>query len=204
MKRSRVVWFVLLAMGLGWANPAGAEVTIGKEAPAFAAKGSDGKEYRLADLRGKFVVLEWFNKGCPFVQKHYESGNMQKLQETYGQKGVVWLSIVSSAKGKEGFMTPHDAARVRADWKIKSAATLLDPRGQVGRLYEAKTTPHMFLIDPKGVLVYKGAIDSKNTTDADDIPASKNYVSAALDEALAGKPIAATDTKPYGCSVKYK
>ena len=185
------------------AGLANAAPEIGKPAPVFTGKGSDGQEYRLAEYKGKFVVLEWYNKDCPFIHKHYDSGNMQKLQEKYGQKGAVWFEIASNASGKEGYMTPEEARANRGKVGSKALATLLDSNGDIARLYSAKTTPHMFIIDPKGVLVYQGAIDDHNSADADDIPKSKNYVAAALDEAMAGKPVTVSSTHPYGCSVKY-
>ena len=181
-----------------------AAISVGKSAPDFVGKGSDGKEYRLADYKGKFVVLQWYNRDCPFIHKHYDSGNMQKLQDAYGKKGVVWFEIISSAPGTEGYLTAAEAQANRGESGTKSLATLLDPEGVVGRLYGAKTTPHMFIIDPNGDLIYQGAIDDHNSTDADDIPQSKNYVALALDQAMAGKPIATPSTRPYGCSVKYR
>jgi hypothetical protein len=180
-----------------------AEARIGGKAADFSLPASDGKTYRLADNGGKFVVLEWFNVGCPFSRKHYEGGNMQSLQKIYTNKGVVWYSICSSAQGKQGYLTASEAAKNRRDDKVHSTATLLDPEGQVGRLYGAKTTPHLFIINPAGVLIYAGAIDDHNSADLADIPQSKNYVAQALDEALAGKPISTPNTRPYGCSVKY-
>jgi peroxiredoxin len=187
--------------------PAGlalAALPVGKAVPDFSAKGSDGKEYRLADYRGKFVVLQWYNRDCPFIHKHYDSGNMQKLQETYGKKGVIWFEIASSAPGTQGYLTAEEAQANRGKSGTRSLATLLDPDGNIGHLYGAKTTPHIFIIDPKGVLIYQGAIDDHNSTDAEDILNSKNYVAAALDEALAGKPVTVASTRPYGCSVKYR
>ena len=177
---------------------------VGRAAPYFMAKGSDGKDYRLSDYSGKFVVLEWYNKDCPFIRKHYASGNMQKLQNTYAKKGVIWFEIVSSAPGGQGYVTAAEAQANRAKVGSKALATLLDPEGKIGRLYAAKTTPHMFIINSQGILIYEGAIDDHNSTEAEDIPESKNYVAAALDEALAGKPVTISSTRPYGCSVKYK
>ncbi len=188
-----------LAVGLSHA-----EVEPGHQAPDFALGAADGKTYHLSDFKGKYVVLEWFNKDCPFTRKHYDSGNMQRLQETYRKKGVDWLSICSSAPGQQGFLTKADAVKQRIDDKVQSTATLLDPEGKVGRLYGAKTTPHMFVINPKGTLIYDGAIDNNDSPDPGDIPKSKNYVAMALDNALAGKPVEPSSTKPYGCSVKYK
>jgi peroxiredoxin len=188
-----------LMSGIAWAEP-----TIGKPALAFSGHGSDGKTYNLADFQGKFVVLQWYNPRCPFVRKHYDSGNMQKLQEQYAAKGVVWFEIDSNAPGKEGYMVAKEAQVMREREKTKSLATLLDPDQKIASLYEAKTTPHMFVIDPKGVLIYKGAIDDHNSADPADIPKSTNYVAQALDQAMAGKKVSTPSTAPYGCSVKYK
>jgi peroxiredoxin len=192
---------VLLMMSAGLALAAAG---VGKAAPDFTGKGSDGKAFKLADYKGKFVVLQWYNRDCPFIHKHYDSGNMQKLQEAYGKKGVVWFEIISSAPGTEGYLTAEAAQANRNKSGTKSLATLVDPEGIIGRLYGAKTTPHIFIVDPKGILIYQGAIDDHNSADAEDIPKSKNYVSAALDEALAGKPVTVASTHPYGCGVKYK
>ncbi len=197
-------WLFLSVLGFGIADTASAAVKVGAAAPDFSLSAQDGSRVSLSSFRGKYVVLEWFNKGCPFVRKHYDSGNMQKLQEAYGTKGVVWLSIASSAKGKEGYMSAEETAKLRGEWKIKSTATLLDPVGKAGRLYGAKTTPHMFIIDPAGKIIYQGAIDSTVSVDPEDIPKSTNYVSEALNAALAGQPVKASSTKPYGCSVKYE
>src|SRR6202158_266721 len=153
-----------------------AALDIGKPAPNFTGKGSDGKEYRLAEYKGKFVVLEWYNRDCPFIHKHYDSGNMQRLQEKYGSKGVIWFEVASNAPGKEGHMTPAEAQANREKVGSKAVATLLEPDSDIARLYSAKMTPHMFVIDPKGGLIYQGAIDDHNSADPDDIPKSKNYV----------------------------
>ena len=199
MKRSLLALTMsLLAVSSVFADP-----TIGKAAPDFTATDSRGKTQSLSAYKGKFVVLEWTNHGCPFVHKHYDSGNMQKLQETYTGKGVVWLSVISSAEGKEGYVTPADAEKERAEYKSKATAIILDPKADLARLYIAKTTPHMFIINPEGNLIYMGAIDNKPSTDAADIPSSINYVSQALDAALAGKSVKTASTKSYGCSVKY-
>ncbi len=176
----------------------------GQPAPVFSGTGTDGKTYNLADYQGKFVVLQWYNRDCPFIHKHYDGGNMQKLQGTYGKKGVVWFEVLSSAPGREGYLTAAEAQKNRVKSGTKSVATLLDPDGKIGLAYGAKTTPHMFIIDPKGILIYQGAIDDHNSTDAEDIPRSKNYVAAALDEAMAGKPVSTPKTRPYGCGIKYK
>jgi peroxiredoxin len=192
---------ILLALIGGMAA---AQANIGKPAPLFVGQSSDGKTYSLADYKGKYVVLQWYNRDCPFIHKHYDSGNMQKLQETYGKKGVVWFEVLSSAPGREGYLTAAQAQENRIKSGTKSDATLLDPDGKIGLAYGAKTTPHMFVIDPKGILIYQGAIDDHNSADADDIPKSKNYVAAALDEAMAGKPVSTPSTHPYGCGIKYK
>ena len=179
------------------------DLKVGSEAPAFTLKDSTGKEHSLADYRGKFVVLEWFNEGCPFVKKHYTSGNMQKLQQEYTGKDVVWLSINSSAPGEQGHMTSESAPKTIDDWKIKATQILFDHDGKVGKMYGAKTTPHMFVIDKEGKLVYQGAIDSKATANTADVADAENYVKVALDNTMAGKPVSNASTKPYGCSVKY-
>ncbi|MBI3300428.1 MAG: redoxin domain-containing protein [Elusimicrobia bacterium] len=176
---------------------------VDKAAPAFTAKDSAGKDVALADYKGKTVVLEWLNKGCPFVKKHYGAGNMQKLQKAYTEKGVVWLSVVSSADGKQGHVT---GAEADADTKASGAspsAVLLDPAGKLGKLYGAKTTPHMYVVDKDGVLRYNGAIDSDSSSDPASIASAENYVAGALDAVLAGKKVKKRTTKPYGCSVKY-
>jgi hypothetical protein len=147
--------------------------------------------------------LEWLNHGCPFVKKHYDSGNMQTLQKEMINKDIVWLSINSSASGKEGYYSPADTTILSLEKKASPTAVLLDSDGKVGHLYGAQTTPHMFIIDPKGVLIYQGAIDDKASADKADIATSKNYVAAAIEEALAGKAVSTPTTKAYGCSVKY-
>ncbi|HMO01885.1 MAG TPA: thioredoxin family protein [Oligoflexia bacterium] len=176
---------------------------VGQPAPDFSAVDLDGKNVSLSDYKGKLVVLEWFNEGCPFVKKHYESNNMQKLQERYATKGVVWLIINSSGEGKEGYKTPAGHKQTWQNWGIKATNFLLDTPGTIGKLYGAKTTPHMFIINQQGVLVYAGAIDSKPSTAAKDIPGATNYVSAALDELLSGKTVTVASTNAYGCGVKY-
>jgi peroxiredoxin len=180
------------------------ELKAGNDAPAFTLQDTSGKTHSLSDFKGKFVVLEWFNEGCPFVKKHYTSGNMQKLQKEYSGKDVVWLSINSSAPGEQGHVTPETAPKTIADWKMDSTKILLDHDGKVGKLYGAKTTPHMFVINKDGKLVYQGAIDSKATPDTADLGSAENYVKVALDNSMAGKPVPNASTKPYGCSVKYK
>jgi peroxiredoxin len=183
----------------------GAEVPpIGTAAPDFSLTDSNGKAHSLSQYKGKYVVLEWFNPECPFVKKHYGSDNMQKLQQEYTSKGVVWLTIDSNAPGAEGNMTPEQAQKIMSSWKTHQTALLLDPESKVARSYGAKNTPDMIVINPEGKIVYEGAIDNKATPNPNDIPSSTNYVKAALDESLAGKPVSNPTTKPYGCSVKYK
>ncbi len=191
----------VLALALPMAFAGGLE--IDKPAPTFTLKDVEGKSHSLADFKGKFVVLEWINFDCPFVGKHYRSNNMQKLQKTYTAKGVVWLSICSSAPGKQGYFTAEVIKKRLAEAKATPTAYLIDADGTAGKLYGAKTTPHMFIIDPKGTLIYAGGIDDIRSTDVADIAKAKNYVTAALEEALAGKPVTEKVTTPYGCSVKY-
>ena len=176
----------------------------GSAAPDFSVTDSKGKTQSVSQYKGKTVVLEWFNPECPFVKKHYGSNNMQKLQYEFTGKGVVWLTIDSSAAGKEGHLTSEQAEKQMTEWKMKSTALLLDPDGKAGQAYGAKNTPHMFVINPAGKVIYAGAIDSKATPNPADIPSSTNYVKAALDESMAGKSVATPSSRPYGCSVKYK
>lgn len=181
-----------------------AALETGKSAPNFSLTDIQGSTVTLEKFKGKTVVLEWINHGCPFVKKHYESGNMQALQKEFTAKGVVWLSICSSAKGKQGHMSPEDWRKIEKDKGGAASAILLDESGTVGTLYGAKTTPHMFIIDPAGLLIYQGAIDNVPSADTADVKGATNFVRAALNEALAGKPVSFADTKPYGCGVKYK
>jgi peroxiredoxin len=177
---------------------------VGSAAPDFSLTDSNGQAHSLSQYKGKYVVLEWFNPECPFVKKHYGSANMQKLQQEYTGKGVVWLTIDSNAPGTEGNLTPDQAQKVMASWKTHQTALLLDSESKVARSYGARNTPDMIVINPEGKIVYEGAIDSKATPNPSDIPSSTNYVKAALDESLAGKPVSTSTTRPYGCSVKYK
>ena len=196
--------FAALVLGMSLvATDAGATAKVGEKAPEFELVDTNGKSHKLSSFAGKTVVLEWFNKGCPYVQKHYESQNMQALQKKYTDKGVVWLTVISSAPGKQGFEDNQQANKTRADWKIASTATLLDPKGEVGKLYAAKTTPHMYIVDAKGTLVYNGAIDSISSSKKDDVAKAENYVAGALDLLAGGQPIKTGTPKPYGCSVKY-
>jgi peroxiredoxin len=176
---------------------------VGKPAPAFTLTDTNGKSHNLADFKGKTVVLEWINHGCPFVVKHYSGGHMQALQKEYSGKGIVWLSICSSAPGKQGHMSADEWNKTNKEKNASPTAVLLDEDGKVGKLYDAKTTPHMYVINAEGTLVYAGAIDSIKSTSSDDVPKATNHVKAALDEILAGKPVTTATTAPYGCSVKY-
>jgi peroxiredoxin len=184
-------------------QPARSAVEPGEVAPGFTLTDSKGTSHKLSDFRGKFVVLEWLNHECPFVKKHYSSGNMQKLQQEYTAKGVVWLSIISSAPGKQGHRTGPQAEADTKDKNAAPTAVLLDPSGEVGKKYDAKTTPEMFVLDKEGKILYAGAIDSIKSTDSADIAKAENHVRQALNAALAGQPVPKPKTTPYGCSVKY-
>jgi peroxiredoxin len=178
-------------------------IETGKPAPDFTATNSEGKEVKLADYKGKLVVLEWTNAHCPFVKKHYDGKNMQALQGKYTGEGVVWLTVLSSAEGKEGFETPAEAEASRKATGAHASALLLDKSGKLGKLYGAQTTPHMFVIDKKGVLAYQGAIDDKPSADKATLKGAKNYVAEALDAEMAGRAPATAQTKSYGCHIKY-
>jgi len=192
--------FFLVLNPLAQAN----EALVGKPAQDFTLPDSNGKDHSLSEYKGKIVVLEWLSHDCPFVKKHYNSGNMQKLQKTYTEKGVIWFSIISSAPGKQGYYTPEEASEITKQKKAYPTAVLLDPDGDVGKLYGAKTTPHMFIINSDGMLVYNGAIDDIRSTKIEDISKAKNYTQIALDEVMAGKEVSIQTSQPYGCSVKYK
>ncbi len=185
------------------ATPATAAPEVGKPAPDFTLKDTSGADVKLSDLKGKIVVLEWHNAECPFVKKHYESGNMQRLQASTKEIQVVWLTINSSASGKQGYMDAAKAAEFVKSTTHMSSHYLLDADGKVGRLYEAKTTPHMFVIDKSGNIAYMGAIDDKPSTDKADIANARNYVNDALGSLYINKAVAVTTTQPYGCNIKY-
>lgn len=180
-----------------------AEATIGKPAPDFTLTDSHGQSRSLSDYKGKFIVLEWFNHDCPFVVKHYDGKNMQSLQKKYTDKGVIWLSINSSAEGKQGYLSPARANEVMKDKGAHPTAILLDPTGKTGKAYGARTTPHMYVINPEGVLLYAGAIDDRDSTRLSSLEGAKNFVSSALDEAMEGKNVTLASSEPYGCSIKY-
>jgi hypothetical protein len=185
------------------AAPAAAAPVVGQPAPNFKLADTNGKPVTLADFRGKTVVLEWSNPECPFVRKHYGSENMQKAQAAAARDGVVWLTINSSAPGKQGHMNGAQAKSFVAKAGARPAAYLLDPRGVVGKVYAAKTTPHMYIVNKAGTLVYAGGIDDKPTPNPADVNGARNHVLAALSELKAGKPVSVATSRPYGCSVKY-
>lgn len=180
-----------------------ADLPVGKPAPDFRVNDTNGRAVSLSEFRGKTVVLEWSNPECPTVKKHYESGNMQKTQAEAAAGGVVWLTINSSAEGEQGYMTPAQAKAFTAAQPSRRTAYLLDPKGEVGRAYGAKATPHMYIVNSGGALVYRGAIDDKPTQDKADIVGARNHVLAALSELKAGKPVSVPMSRAYGCNVKY-
>ena len=188
---------------LASANAWAAGLGVGQTAPDFSLKDVTGKNVKLTDFAGKFVVLEWTNPGCPFVQKHYGSGNMPATQKDALAKGVVWLSINSTAKGSDDYLEPPKLAAWLSQQKANPSAMLMDEDGKVGLSFGARTTPHLFIVNPKGQLVYAGGIDSIASTNAADIPRATNFIKTSLAEALAGRPLSNANTKAYGCSVKY-
>ncbi|MFL0585224.1 thioredoxin family protein [Sphingomonas olei] len=196
----RLLPFAIVALV---ATPAAAEQTTGQPAGNFRLMDADGKAVTLSQFKGRPVVLEWNNPGCPFVQKHYDSGNMRAAQAKAKAMGAAWLTINSGAPGKQGHMTGAEAKAFLAAQKAQPTAYLLDPQGRVGKGYGAKTTPHMYLIDASGKLVYQGGIDDKPTADKADIPGARNHLLAALGEVKAGKKVSVPEARPYGCSVKY-
>lgn len=194
---------IALVAGCSYGVKAGAEVSIGEKAPDFTLMDVLGNEHSLSDFEGQFVVLEWINHGCPFVRKFYDVGEMQRLQEKYTEKGVIWLAICSSKPGAQGYYTPEDAARVSDEKGANHTAYLYDAPGDVGRLYGAQVTPHMYIINPEGILIYQGAIDSIRSANSADIERAENYVVSALTEAMAGEEVSTPVTRAYGCTVKY-
>jgi len=181
-----------------------AAVRPGAPAPGFTAPDISGRMVNLGQYAGQIVILEWTNNGCPFVQKHYDSANMQALQRRYTQEGNISLTIASSAPGEEGYVTPAAAKADLARWQAAPTDYLLDPEGVVGHLYDARATPHMVVIDRRGTIAYMGAIDDTPSTRLADVKTAKNYLVAALDEIAAGKPVTVASTRAYGCSIKYK
>lgn len=202
--KTKLLLVALIALVTTIVAQASVSPAVGSAAPDFSVTDANGKTHSLSEYKGKYVVLEWFNAGCPFVRKHYESGNMQKLQQEFTGKNVAWLTIDSSAPGEQGSLTAEEAAKTMAAWKMHSTALLLDAHGKVAKAYGAKNTPHMFVINPEGQLVYEGAIDNKPSTDQADIATASNYVKAALDESMTGKPVSTPASRPYGCSIKYE
>ena len=196
-KRWAAMVVAVTLAGTAWA------ARVGEKAPDFAATDSHGGKRALSEYKGKYVVLEWHNNGCPFVRKQYDSGNMQKLQKAWTARGVAWLTVISSAPGKQGYVTADEENAYVKRMGAAPTAVLLDPTGQLGHLYDAKTSPHMFVIDPSGTLIYNGAIDDRPTPDPASVPGATNYVVQALTEAMAGKPVSLPASRPYGCSVKY-
>jgi len=199
MLRKSALMLLILTSGLLFAQTA----KLNEYAPDFTLKDSYDKEYSLRDFKHKIVVLEWINFECPFVKKHYNSNNMQMLQEKYTKKEVIWFAICSSAKSKQGNFSNEEINKRTSKNKANYAAYLVDENGKVGKMYGAKTTPHMYIINKEGKLVYAGAIDDKPTTDIDDIETAMNYITSALDELLEGKEVSVQSSTPYGCSVKY-
>ena len=191
------------AMAALAAAPALAAPTVGQPAPAFTVTDSNGRQHSLSDFRGKTVVLEWTNADCPFVKKFYEPGAMQRMQADATRNGVVWLTVNSGAPGKQGHVTPAEANAKMKAAGFNATAYIPDPEGTLGRLYGARTTPHMFVIDPKGTLVYAGGIDDTPTANSADIAKARNFVQLALADIAAGRPVATPTSRPYGCSVKY-
>lgn len=192
-----VIIFTVLSL------PCFASVNTGEAAPDFTLTDTYGKTHSLAEFKGKTVILEWTNHECPFVKKHYESNNMQQLQKKYTDKDVIWLSIISSAEGKQGFVSGEKANQLTASRKANPSFVLFDTDGKVGKSYNAKTTPHMYIINADGKLIYKGGIDSIQSTDQADIAKAVNYVDKAMTEHLAGKAVSESNTAPYGCGIKY-
>jgi len=198
LRRTLIATAALVALG------AQAAATVGQPAPDFALKDTAGKTVRLSDFKGKHVVLEWTNPGCPFVKKHYDSGNMPATQKDATAKGVVWLSINSTEKASRDYLDPAALMAWKTERKSAPTAVLMDEEGTVGKAYGARTTPHLYIVNPQGQLIYAGGIDSIPSARASDIEKATNYVKVGLAEALAGKPLSAATTQPYGCSIKYK
>ncbi|MGH6626353.1 MAG: redoxin domain-containing protein [Burkholderiaceae bacterium] len=198
--------FVSLALLCAWALAGSAQARgiVGEPAPAFTATDTAGQTRQLSDFKGKYVVLEWFNPSCPFTRKHYNSGNMQGLHKEFTAKGVVWLSLNANERTNLFYLSPDKLARWTAQQSAAPTATLMDEEGTVGRAYGARVTPHLYIVNPQGTLIYAGGIDSIASSRVEDIPAATNYVRQGLNEALAGKPLTAPVTRPYGCPIKYK
>lgn len=205
--RTLGVVFAVFALLMPAATPTTAQMQdpeIGAPAPDFTLPDTYGNEHTLSDYRGKWVVLEWLNYGCPFVQKHYDGQNMQTLQAGYREEGVVWFSVVSSAEGQQGYYEPDEMNQMNEQHGNEADAVLLDPEGDVGMAFGARTTPQMYLIDPEGTLLYNGAIDDKPSANPSTLEGAHNYLVQALTEAMSGQAVSRPTTQPYGCSVKYK
>lgn len=196
--------FLIMLLSIMTINSAiASEAKINEKAPAFTLKDTQGNDISLSDYSGKIVVLEWINYGCPFVKKHYDSKNMQQLQKKFTDKGVIWLAICSSADGKQGYMSNDEIIKMNKEKGVAFSAYLIDDTGKVGKAYGARTTPHMYVIDKSGKLVYAGAIDDKPSTDQSDIDGAKNYVADAINDLMNGRKVKEQVSKPYGCGVKY-
>ena len=204
MKQTLLVSLVSASISLLAAATANAAATVGQSAPAFTLRDTNGKTVNLADYKGKTVVLEWHNPECPFVKKHYDSANMQGLQSKYTKDDVVWLAVSSTEPGHQDYRKPDAMNAILKTSKASPTAYLMDESGATGKSYGAKTTPHMYVIDGQGTLVYAGGIDDKRSANIADIKGAKNFVSAALDEMKAGRAVSVSTSTPYGCSVKYK
>jgi peroxiredoxin len=192
-----------LSIALFFALSAQATPRVGNPAPDFTGVDTEGVSHKLSDYRGSTVILEWTNHDCPFVQKHYGTGNMQGLQKEAKEQNIVWLSIISSAPGKQGHVSPEQANQLTRERDASPSAVILDSDGKIGQMYQARTTPHMFIIDPEGTLMYMGAIDDKPTARWSDVETANNYVRMALNAMNSGQPVQSASTRPYGCSVKY-
>lgn len=197
----RMMQTIILTLALAALSAAAA--TVGQPAPGFTLKDVSGKPVQLSEFKGRYVVLEWVNPECPYVQKHYDSANMQRLQKEFTGKNVAWLAVNSTNPRAYDYKTPAQMQAWMKQMNGAATATLLDENGQVGQTYGAQVTPHMYIIDPKGTLIYAGAIDDRRSTRPEDVKTAKNYVRVAMGEALAGKPVSTTSTTPYGCTVKY-
>lgn len=180
-----------------------ADAPVGEQAPSFEVMGADGEMHSLSDYEGKYVILEWLNYGCPYIQKHYNGDNMQQLQEKYTNQGVVWLSVISSAPGTQGYMKAEEAQQSIDEYGSSPTEILLDPEGKMGKAYGARVTPHMFIIDPQGVVRYNGAIDDKPTPAASSLETAHNYIDAAMNSLMNGEEVEVKSNTPYGCGVKY-
>ena len=203
VRRQSLTFFTFIGLLLA-ADVAFAAAVVGQKAPEITLTDTAGKTMRLSDFKGKHVVLEWNNPGCPFVRKHYNSANMQTLQKEAAGKGVVWLAVNSTEKSHQDYMTPAVLAKWMVEQQAAPTATLMDEAGDAGKAYGARTTPHMYVVNPQGVLVYAGGIDSIPSASVDDIKTATNYVRQTMNEVVAGKPVSMPTTRPYGCSVKYK